>query len=279
MRIHHLDGGTLRPFGGTLLDGAGGLLRRAELVCHCVLVELGDRLVLIETGIGEQATVRPGEWLGAQFLRMTRPVLDPELTIARRIEALGFRRTDVSDILVTHLDLDHAGGLADFPDARVHVYGEELRALEGHHGPREQFRYRAAQFAHGPRWETYDDLGEPWFGFDAVRELRGLPAELLLVPLAGHTRGHAGVALDTGDGWRFAAGDAYFHPGSLDLDHPHQPPLNALFERMVETVGGPRRENQRRLAELARDRADTVTVFCAHNAAELRALQRQSVAS
>ncbi|MEK0123174.1 MBL fold metallo-hydrolase, partial [Bordetella pertussis] len=59
MRLHHLDGGTMRPFGGRLLDGVGGLARRAEMVCHCVLVELDDRLVLIETGIGEGAVRRP----------------------------------------------------------------------------------------------------------------------------------------------------------------------------------------------------------------------------
>ncbi|MGS2808878.1 MBL fold metallo-hydrolase [Nocardia sp. MW-W600-9] len=277
MRLHHLDGGTMRPFGGRLLDGVGGLTRRAEMVCHCVLVELDDRLVLIETGIGEGSVRRPDEWLGRRFIRMTRPVLDLEGTIARRIEALGYRREDVTDIVLTHLDLDHAGGLAEFPQATVHVYGEELRALEGHFGPREKFRYRMAQFAHKPRWESYDELGEPWFGFGAVRQLRGLPAELLIIPLAGHTRGHAGIAIDTGAGWKFAVGDAYFHPGQLDLEHPHQPPGAALFERLVQTVGPARIDNQERLRELLRGHADEVEVFCAHNAVELRALQGAAV--
>ncbi|GGN86895.1 MBL fold metallo-hydrolase [Nocardia rhizosphaerihabitans] len=277
MRIHHIDGGTMRPFGGRLLDGVGGITRRAEMVCHCVLIELDDRLVLIETGIGEGAVRRPDEWLGRRFIRMTRPVLDLERTVARRIEALGYRREDVTDIVLTHLDLDHAGGLAEFPQARVHVYGEELRALDGKFGPREKFRYRAAQFAHGPRWESYDELGEPWFGFGAVRQLRGLPAELLIIPLAGHTRGHAGIAIDTGAGWKFAVGDAYFHPGQLDLEHPHQPPGAALFERLVQTVGPARIDNQERLRELLRGHGDEVEVFSAHNAVELRALQSATV--
>ncbi|GEM33262.1 MBL fold metallo-hydrolase [Nocardia neocaledoniensis NBRC 108232] len=273
MRIHHLDGGTMRPLGGRLLDGVSGLTLRAEMVCHCVLIELDDRLVLIETGIGEGAVRRPDEWLGRQFIRMTSPVLELERTVARRIEALGYRREDVTDIVVTHLDLDHAGGLADFPQAKVHVYGAELRALEGHYGPREKFRYRAAQFAHGPQWESYDELGESWFGFDAVRQLRGLPAELLLIPLAGHTRGHAGIAIDTGDGWKFSVGDAYFHPGQVDLEHPHQPSGATLFERLVQTVPAARVANQERLRELLRGHGDEVTVFCAHSAVELRRLQ------
>ncbi|MEU5408368.1 MBL fold metallo-hydrolase [Nocardia asteroides] len=277
MRIHHLDGGTMRPFGGRLMDGIGGITRRAEMVCHCVLIELDDRLVLIETGIGEGAVRQPEVWLGRRFIRMTRPVLDLAHTIAPRIEALGYRRDDVTDIVLTHLDLDHAGGLADFPRATVHVYGEELRALDGDFGLREKFRYRAAQFAHGPRWESYDEFGEPWFGFDAVRQLRGLPPELLIIPLAGHTRGHAGIAIDTGAGWKFAVGDAYFHPGQLDLEHPHQPPGAALFERLVQTVGPARIDNQERLRELLRGHGAEVEVFSAHSAVELRALQGTTV--
>ncbi|MEV0293427.1 MBL fold metallo-hydrolase [Nocardia sp. NPDC050710] len=273
MRIHHLDCGTMRPFGGRLLDGTGGLLRRAEMVCHCLLIELDDRLVLIETGMGEQSVLRPREWLGRRFIRLTRPVFDPERTAVRQVEALGFRREDVRDIVLTHLDLDHAGGLADFPHATVHIYDEELRAFQGMHTAQEKFRYRTAQFEHGPRWASYADLGESWFGFDAVRELTGLPPEILLVPLAGHTRGHAGVAVDTGAGWLLAAGDAYFHPGQLDPAHPHQPLGVSLFERYVQTLEGPRRENQRRLRELVRDHGTEIAVFSAHNAAELRALQ------
>jgi glyoxylase-like metal-dependent hydrolase (beta-lactamase superfamily II) len=273
MRIHHLNGGTMRPFGGRLIDGTGSPLRRAEMVCHCLLIELDSGLVLVETGIGEQSVLRPKEWLGRKFLRLTNPVLELEETTAYQVEALGFRREDVRDIVLTHLDLDHAGGLADFPHARVHVYAEELRALEGAHPAPERFRYKAPQFQHGPRWETYADFGESWFGFDAVRELTGLPPEILLVPLAGHTRGHAGVAIDTGDGWLLSAGDSYYHPGKLDPVRPHQPLGISIFEGCVQTLPGPRVENQQRLRELVRDHGDEVTAFSAHNTAELRALQ------
>ncbi|RBO85627.1 MBL fold metallo-hydrolase [Nocardia puris] len=271
MRIHHLDGGTMRPFGGGLLDGAPGLLRRAAMVCHCLLLEFDDRLALLETGMGEQSVHRPADWLGRRFVTLTRPVLDPDRTLVRQIEALGYRREDVRDIVLTHLDLDHAGGLADFPRATVHVYDEELRAFQGAHTAQERFRYRAAQFEHGPRWRSYADTGTEWFGFEAVRDLESLPG-VLLVPLAGHTRGHTGIAVDTGAGWLFNAGDAYFHPGQL-LPTPRQPLGITLFERGVETLPGPRRANQHRLRELVRDHGDEVRIFSAHNAAEFHAFQ------
>jgi hypothetical protein len=39
MTIHHLNCGTMRPFGGRLVSGTGPVLATAELVCHCLLVE------------------------------------------------------------------------------------------------------------------------------------------------------------------------------------------------------------------------------------------------
>src|SRR3546814_3596661 len=43
-------------------------------------------------------------------------------------------------------------------------------------------------WAHGPKWQTHSIAGERWNGFDAVRALGDGDDEILLVPLAGHTR-------------------------------------------------------------------------------------------
>ena len=49
-------------------------------------------------------------------------------------------------------------------------------------------------------------------GFERVRQLSGVPPEVLLVPLPGHTLGHAGVAIErTSGNWVLQAGDAYFY--------------------------------------------------------------------
>jgi glyoxylase-like metal-dependent hydrolase (beta-lactamase superfamily II) len=71
--------------------------------------------------------------------------------------------------------------------------------------------YRPKQWDEVQHWKYYAPGGEPWFGFEAVRDLEGLPPEILLIPLAGHTRGHAGIAIKTADGWLLHAGDAYFY--------------------------------------------------------------------
>ncbi len=59
---------------------------------------------------------------------LIRPRLEVAETALRQIADLGFRIDDVRHIVPTHLDLDHAGGLADFPEATVHVHAAELRA-------------------------------------------------------------------------------------------------------------------------------------------------------
>ena len=268
MRVHHLNCGTLRPLGGRLIDGEPGLLRRAEMVCHCLLLETDTSLVLVETGLGTPAVDQATDWLGRTFVRLINPDADARQTAVAQIARLGFDPREVRHIVLTHLDVDHAGGLVDFPEATVHLYAEELRAAQQPRTVLDRRRYRAAHFAHQPTWAAHAGLGQPWLGFDAVRELNGLPPEILLIPLAGHTRGHAGVAIHIGSGWLLHAGDSYFHPGELDPARPHCPPGLALFESMMQTEKQARLHNQQRLRELARDHRDQVQIFSAHNAAE-----------
>ncbi|HEY3997622.1 MAG TPA: hypothetical protein VGO93_02075 [Candidatus Xenobia bacterium] len=92
----------------------------------------------------------------------------------------------------THLDSDHAGGLADFPHATVHVHDVELAAAMAPRTRNERSRYPAHQWAHGPQWKEHRMGGESWFGFDGVRTVS---EDVVLIPLMGHTRGHVGVAV------------------------------------------------------------------------------------
>ena len=52
LRIHHLNCMSLRPVGGRLIDGRSGWFERARFVSHCLLVETGDGLALVDTGLG-----------------------------------------------------------------------------------------------------------------------------------------------------------------------------------------------------------------------------------
>jgi glyoxylase-like metal-dependent hydrolase (beta-lactamase superfamily II) len=250
------------PRGARLLAGEGGLLAEARLVAHCLLIEAGDGLVLVDTGFGTGDAADPGR-LGVPFRALVRPQCNVEETAIRQIEGLGLDPGDVRHILVTHLDLDHAGGLSDFPDAEVHVFARELEAARSP-SLRERSRYIDAQWAHGPRWVEHDVDGDTWLGFDSVRLLPGLDTEIALVPLVGHTRGHSGIALNGDDGWLLHCGDAYFHRNEVATP-PSCPPGLRLFQNLTVVDGKARRQNQERLQELAREHADEVRLICSHD--------------
>ena len=164
MRIHHLNCGSLCPRGGRMFGGAGGPLSPAPMCCHCLLIEGDDRLILVDTGLGVE-DVNDSRRLGFLFNAMTRPRLAVAETALRQVADLGFRPDDVRDIVPTHLDLDHAGGMGDFPGAAVHVFATELRAASNPSGLRERGRYRAVQIAAVKTWAPVEADGEAWFGF------------------------------------------------------------------------------------------------------------------
>jgi glyoxylase-like metal-dependent hydrolase (beta-lactamase superfamily II) len=168
-------------------------------------------------------------------------------------------------VVLTHLDLDHAGGLPDFPRARVHVHRTEHDFATS--APRS--RYWAYQWAHGPDWVTYGpEGGEPWFGFEGVHDLDGLP-ELALVPLPGHSPGHCGVAVRAEPAgerpWLLHAADAYFDHREIDPVEPRTTPGLAAFQKRLQFDASARRETRKRLRELATARGDEVEMFCSHD--------------
>ena len=269
MRVHHLNCATMHPVLPGAMHGDVPPEHR-RFVCHCLLIETpSSGLVLVDSGFGtadiEQRRIPGG------FVRLARPSLDLAETAVQQIRALGHDPKDVRHVALSHLDLDHAGGLGDFPDATVHVMRAEYEAtLEP--TLRERPRYHRAQWAHGPEWALHDADGEPWFGFEAVRDLPGLPPEILLIPLYGHTRGHAAIAVDAGDdGWLMHCGDGYFHRGCMHTP-PKQPFGTSVFETAVQVNGRVRKRNQARLRQLVASHGDEVRVFSAHDSVEFGGL-------
>ena len=260
--IHHLNCGTMCPRGARLLTGAGGLLAPARLVCHCLLIEGAEGLVLVDTGFGLEDARNPRQ-LGLAFNAVVRPQVTAADTAITQIRELGLDPHDVRHIITTHLDLDHAGGLPDFPDAEVHLLGRELGAALAPSW-RERPRYVAAHWAHGPRWVEHDTGGEQWHGFDSVRILPGSDAEILLIPLQGHTHGHTGVAVRNGERWLLHCGDAYFHHGEVATP-PHCPPALAAFAAFDQVDGAARRGNVERLRDLAAREPGEVELVCSHD--------------
>lgn len=275
MRIHHLNCVSSCPLGGLLMDGMSRSLR-GRLTCHCLLIETARSLVLVDTGYGLRDVAMPRARLSKVFLTLVKPELREEMTAVRQVAALGFDPRDVRHIVLSHLDFDHAGGLDDFPDASVHLLASEVAAASAQGTVLDRLRYRPQQWSTRPNWRGYaPSAGEAWRGFECVRALLGLPPEILLVPLLGHTLGHAGVAIEGSAGCLFYAADAYFYHAEMRA-RPYCTPGLRLYQTMMEKNRQQRLSNQVRLRELAATEQD-ITLFCAHDVREFERLNQQSI--
>lgn len=264
-RVHHLNCCTMQPPSERLINGRGDWLAQGRMVAHCLLAETDEGLVLIDSGIGTRDVADPKGRLGALFVNVVKPLLDPSETALRQVEALGFRASDVRHIVLTHMDVDHAGGLPDFPDAEVHLYRAEHEAAMRPNW-RERERYRRCHWEHDPKWVLHDVDGERFMGLGAVRAI--VEPEVLLVPTTGHSRGHAAVAINSPRGWLLHCGDAYFNKDEMQ-NAPTCPPGLNFFQTVVAADNEERIQNQERLRELRRSHKSEVTVFCAHDGDEL----------
>ncbi len=228
MKLSYLNCGTMRPRCASRL-----MPYFAEVPSICLLVEMQDQLVMVDSGIGLADTADPHRLGHANLL--LRASRDPRGTAVKQLAAMGRRPDEVKHIICTHLDRDHAGGLPDFPKARVHVWRDEWDTAMRPPSFAEKDRYRPAHFAHGPDWVWHNELStEPWFGLECVRDLPGLGTRFVLIPLPGHTRGHCGVAVETDEGWLLHCGDACY--SAAELDQRAQLPLGLRAFRHVAHV-------------------------------------------
>lgn len=273
MKITRLNCVSSCPLGGRLMDGrTGSIFERGKLCCHCLLVESNDGLVLVDTGFGLRDVADPKGRLSSFFLALLSPDFREEMTAARQVQALGHKLSDVRHIVLTHLDFDHAGGLDDFSAARVHLLRRERDEAMRQSTWLDRQRFRPQQWSSRGRWQLHGGAGgESWFGFQGVCTGQGLPQDVALVPLPGHTHGHAGVAVRNEGRWLLQAGDAYFHHREMDAAHPWCTPGLRFYQTLMEKSRGPRLHNQARLRKLVHDHPE-IQVSCSHDPDEFEQL-------
>ena len=171
----------------------------------CLLIESEQGLILVDTGLGTRDYSDP-TWFTQFFRIITVMPFDVNEAAVNRIRALGFDPADVKHIVLTHMHFDHISGLADFPQAKVHVHKREYDAFKGQGFNWRNAAYLPRYLAHKPEFVLYETIDAKWYDFDAIR----LPfaPEMVFIPLFGHSAGHCGVAIKTKTGWFLHAGDS-----------------------------------------------------------------------
>jgi glyoxylase-like metal-dependent hydrolase (beta-lactamase superfamily II) len=172
---------------------------------NVIVVRSGGQTILIDAGLG----------------------FDPDLHLPRagqliqRLEAAGIDLAEVTDVVLTHMHMDHVGGLIVDgvkqrlrPDLRIHVAAAEVRFWETPDfthvamppGFPDALRSAATRFAdmYRDQLRTFEDEYEVAPGVVVRRT-------------GGHTPGHSVVRLASGGDALTFAGDAVFAVG---FDHP-----------------------------------------------------------
>jgi N-acyl homoserine lactone hydrolase len=123
-RFIAMDGATLTMRESELM--VGGEDRPIDLPVPTFLLEHPKGLVLFDTGCNPDVAVDARACWGriADYLQVH---FSPELVVDRQIRRHGYRPEDVRYVVISHLHLDHAGGLALFPGARFLIMKDELR--------------------------------------------------------------------------------------------------------------------------------------------------------
>lgn len=130
-KIYAIDTGRFRLDGGAMFGVIPQVLwsktnppddkNRIELALRTLLLDDGEKRILIDTGIGTKFDKKHAKIYGIDHDRLN---LDVEL------EKVGYAREDISDVFLTHLHFDHAGGttyrkngklILTFPKATYHV--------------------------------------------------------------------------------------------------------------------------------------------------------------
>lgn len=160
---------------------------RIRLAMRCLLLEGEGRRILVDDGVGDKFAPRFGE--------IFRIELEPH-TLERSLADLGLTTDDVTDVVLTHLHFDHAGGstrragdrlVPRLPRARYHVQRRNWEnALAPN--PRERASYLTENFV--PLEEAgvltlWDGPQRPWPGIE-------------LFTADGHTRGQQLVRVSGG---------------------------------------------------------------------------------
>ena len=110
MKLHTIDTGLFKLDGGAMFGVVPKSIWQkttpadANNMCtwamRCLLIEDGDRLILVDNGIGDK---QDEKFMGHYYLH-------GEDTLDRSLADKGFSRADITDVFLTHLHFDHCGG-------------------------------------------------------------------------------------------------------------------------------------------------------------------------
>jgi glyoxylase-like metal-dependent hydrolase (beta-lactamase superfamily II) len=173
--------------------------------------------ILVDTGLHPSIASDPRENLGRIGEWLCQPELEAGMDVPARLRKRGIGPSAIRLVLLTHLHLDHASAIADFPESTFIVTGAEWK--EATRGMFPILRaYRRQQYDYAFDFRTVDFDGEQvssYSTFGRTLDLFG-DGSVRLVSTPGHSAGHMSVIVRLKDRDMFIAGDAMSREEQLD---------------------------------------------------------------
>lgn len=250
VRVHPLLGGRAIAPPAYLLREPGRLAWRRALglgvkrgdwtpipIVAFLVEHPGAGAVLIDTGLHPSVAVKPAENLGRLGVLAFRGLqMDAAQAVPAQLRERGIAHAQVGTVVMTHMHIDHASAISEFPEATFVVSRAEWEAAttQGQlHG------YVKRQFDHAFDYRLLDFEGPEagsFSGFARSFDLFG-DGSVRTVYTPGHTLGHMSVVLRTARGEVLVAGDAIYLRRTLDDAHlPYRSEDEHLFRRSLREL-------------------------------------------
>ena len=173
--------------------------------------------ILVDTGLHPSIASDPEANLGRLAASFTDWTVRPGEDVASRLRAMGTDPSQVGTVILTHLHLDHASAVSEFPRATFVISSAEWEDATSGLLPILK-NYRPQQFDHAFDFRTVDYEAASINSFSTFGRSFDLfgDGSVVLVSTPGHSAGHQSVVLKTGVGPFVIAGDAIFLEDQLE---------------------------------------------------------------
>jgi len=220
MRIHAIQTGRVQVKRAQTVGQGRGLRRRLGplldsvwsdwLPTYAFAIEHRDGIILVDTGSNAGLMDLPG-W-HPYFRFAVRFEIDREQEIGNQLAHIGISPRDVKKVVLTHMHVDHDGGLKDLAHSEVLASADEIRRASGLAGRVRGYLPQRWPSGFDPRPLVF--APEAFGPFDCSRRITGDGA-VIAVPTPGHTPHHVSVAVVDDETTWLIAGDATYAEASL----------------------------------------------------------------
>ncbi len=215
MRIHAIETGRVRIKQAQIEGRGHGLWRQLQPIVsqewadwipvYAWAIEHPEGVIVVDTGAATHLKSLP-RW-HPYFQLSVRFEIEPEQEIGPQLKERGIGARDVKTVVLTHMHIDHDGGLAHFPHSRILANGDELARAAGTLGA-----FRGYLSNRWPKW--FDPQSIAWrpspYGPFARSASVTSAGDVIVVPTPGHTPGHVSVVVQDGAEQIMLAGDTSY---------------------------------------------------------------------